>query len=70
MNLGRTETGYCCYCDLLPGWIVTGSDDFKKFQKEVQESLDFYVECAKADGEDYPNILDEEYEVIYNPIKD
>ena len=58
MNTGITETGYSCSCDLLPGWVVSGSDDFEQFKKEVKESIDFYVECAKADGEVYPSILD------------
>jgi len=65
MNTGITETGYSCSCDLLPGWVVSGSDDFEQFKKEVKESIDFYVECAKADGEVYPSILDSDYEIIY-----
>ena len=65
MNTGITETGYSCSCDLLPGWVVSGSDDFEQFKKEVKESIDFYVECAKADGEAYPSILDSDYEIIY-----
>jgi hypothetical protein len=44
MNTGITETGYSCSCDLLPGWVVSGSDDFEQFKKEVKESIDFYVE--------------------------
>lgn len=65
MNVARTQTGYCCDCDLIPGFIVTGSDDFEKFKKDVQESIDFYIACAKEDGDKYPAIFDGEYEVIY-----
>ena len=65
MNTGISETGYSCSCDLLPGWLVAGSNDFEQFKKEVKESIDFYIECAKADGEEYPSILDSDYEIIY-----
>lgn len=65
MNTALTETGYCCSCDLLPGWVVTGSRDFARFKEEVTESIDFYVDCAKADGEEYPSILDSDYEIVY-----
>lgn len=65
MDTARTATGYCCSCDLLPGWVVTGSSDFNQFKKEVEDSILFYVECAKKDGEKYPDILNEPYEIIY-----
>ena len=65
METARTETGYCCSCELLPGWIVTGSDDFDAFKKEVQESVETYVEWAKEDGDDYPAVFDGEYQLIY-----
>lgn len=65
MNTAKTDTGYCCSCDLLPGWIVTGPKDFEQFKKEVQDSIDFYVECAKADGSEYPPVLDADYEIVY-----
>ncbi len=65
MNTGVTETGYCCSCDLLPGWVVSGTDNFEDFKKMVKESIDFYVERAKADGEDYPSVLDSDYEIVY-----
>ena len=35
MNTARTENGYSCVCDLLPGWVVTCSGDFEQFKKEV-----------------------------------
>lgn len=65
MNTGITDTGYCCSCDLLAGWVVTGSGNFDEFKKEVQESIDFYIECAKADGDEYPSVFDGEYEIVY-----
>lgn len=65
MNVARTETGYGCNCDILPGWIVAGSDNFEEFKQEVRESIDFYIDCAKEDGSKYPSVFDGEYEVIY-----
>ncbi len=59
------NTGFCCACDLLAGWVVTGSDDFETFKKEVQESIDFYLACAKEDGEEIPAEFQGEYELIY-----
>ena len=52
-------------CDLLPGWTVSGSKDFKKFKAYVQESIDFYLDCARKDGDEYPAVFDGEYEVVY-----
>lgn len=65
MNTARTANGYSCSCDLLPGWIVASEGDFETFKKEVQESIDFYVACAKEDGNPYPAVLDGEYELVY-----
>lgn len=65
MDVAHTETGYGCCCDLLPGWVVAGSDNFEKFKEEVQESIDFYVDCAKEDGSGYPAVFDGEYEIVY-----
>jgi len=65
METARTETGYSCSCDALPGWVVAGSPDFDTFKKEVQESIDFYVECARKDGDSLPEELQGEYEVVY-----
>ena len=60
-----SNTGFCCACDLLKGWVVTGSDDFETFKREVRESIAFYVQCAKEDGEEYPAELDGDYELEY-----
>lgn len=65
MDVARTDTGYCCTCELLHGWLVTGSDNFDDFKKYVKESIDFYIDCAKKDGDDYPKVFDGEYEIIY-----
>lgn len=65
MNVARTENGYSCTCDLLPGWIVAKSGDFEDFKKYVNESVDFYLECAKEDNVEYPAVFDGEYEIVY-----
>lgn len=65
MQTGITEKGYSCSCDLLPGWVVASTGDFEKFKSEVQESIDFYIERAKADGEEYPSVFDSDYVIIY-----
>lgn len=65
MKTSYTESGYCCMCDLLPGWTVSGSKNFEKFKAYVQESIDFYLHCAKKDGDEYPALFDDEYEVVY-----
>nr|DAZ70842.1 MAG TPA: antitoxin [Caudoviricetes sp.] len=65
MNTARTENGYSCACDLLPGWIVAYTGNFEGFRAYVQESLDFYLEGAKEDGEKYPHIFDRHYEIVY-----
>lgn len=65
MNTARTEKGYSCSCDLLPGWVVAYGDDFEGFRKYVQESIDFYIDCARQDHESYPPVFDGEYEVVY-----
>lgn len=65
MNVARTDTGYCASCDLLPGWIATGSDNFEDFKKYVRESVDFYIDCARHDGDKYPAVFDGDYEIIY-----
>lgn len=65
MNVARTDTGYCCDCDLLPGWVVAHGGDFDEFKKYVQESIDFYIDCARKDGDAYPAVFDGQYEVVY-----
>lgn len=65
VNVAKTECGYSASCDLLPGWVVAVSGDFSELQKEVQESIDFYIDCAKEDNEDYPAVFKGEYAVYY-----
>ena len=38
---------------------------FSELKKELFESVDFYVERAKADGDVYPEVLNQEYEFEY-----
>ena len=65
ITTARTENGYSGSCSLLPGWIVAHTGNFDEFKKEVQESIDFYVECAKADGDSYSTVFDGEYKLVY-----
>lgn len=65
MNAARTENGYSCACDLLPGWVVAYSGSFADFKQYVRESIDFYVEGAREDGIGYPDVFDGEYEIVY-----
>ena len=58
LNTPKTPEGYSASCDLLPGWVVAFTGNFDEFKEYVQESIDFYVECAKNDGDEYPAILD------------
>lgn len=65
LETARTENGYSCTCGLLPGWLVAYDGDFEGFRKYVGESVDFYLECAREDGEAYAPVFDGEYELTY-----
>jgi hypothetical protein len=65
VKVSKTPTGYCASMEALPEWIVGVSGSFSDLQKEVKESIDFYIECAKADGDKYPAALDGDYELEY-----
>lgn len=65
LETARTENGYSCTCGLLPGWLVAYDGDFEGFRKYVEESVDFYLECAREDGEAYAPVFDGEYELAY-----
>ena len=65
VNIGKTPQGYSASIDLLPGWVLGTSGSFTEFKKELQESIDVYVEWAKEDGDEYPSVFDEEYEFEY-----
>ena len=59
INTSKTPVGYSASCDLIPGWVVAYEGDFNGFENYVRESIDFYVECARADGESFPEILED-----------
>ena len=54
VNVAKTEGGYSASCDLLDGWVVA-----------VRDSIDFYIDCAKEDGDSYPEIFDRDYRIEY-----
>ena len=54
-----------CKAQSKPYYSKDTDDKGNALKREVKESIDFYVECAKADGEVYPSILDSDYEIIY-----
>lgn len=57
INTSKTLEGYSASCDLIPGWVVAYQGDFDGFEAYVRESIDFYVDCAKADGDPFPEEL-------------
>lgn len=63
INVTHISTGFACWCDLLPGWTVSHGNDFGKFLEYARESIAFYVRCAKEDGDEYPSILDGDYDI-------
>ncbi len=65
IDVAKTESGYCAACDILPGWVVAVTGDFATLDKEVRESIDFFRECALADGVEYPKVLDEDFVIDY-----
>lgn len=66
INTSKTPDGYSASCDLMPGWVVAYEGEFNGFENYVRESIDFYVSCAIADGDSYPEILsDPDLELSY-----
>lgn len=65
ISTSRTEYGYSGSCELLPGWVVSFTGDFSSFVEYVKESIVFYVECAKEDNEEYPEVFDHVYELLF-----
>ncbi len=59
INTSKTLKGYSGSCDIIPGWVVAYEGDFDGFEEYLRESISFYVECAKHDGDEYPEILDD-----------
>lgn len=65
INVSKTDRGYSASCELLPGWVVAVTGDFADLKKEVKESIDFFIDCAKIDNEEYPQVFNEEYIALY-----
>lgn len=65
ISTSRTERGYSGSCELLPGWVVSFTGDFSSFIEYVKESIEFYVDCAKEDNEEYPEVFDHVYELLF-----
>ena len=65
VNVAKTESGYSASCDLLDGWVVAVTGDWSDLEREVRDSIDFYIDCAKEDGDSYPEIFDRDYRIEY-----
>ena len=63
VNVAKTESGYSASCDLLDGWVVAVTGDWSDLEREVRDSIDFYIDCAKEDGDSYPEIFDRDYRI-------
>jgi len=68
VNVGKTPKGYSASIDILPGWVLGMTGSFADFKKELQESIDLYIEWAKEDGDEYPSVFDGEYECKFNSV--
>ena len=68
VNVGKTAQGYSASIDILPGWVLGMSGSFAEFKKELQESIDIYLEWAKKDGDEYPSVFDAKYKFEYKFI--
>ena len=68
VNVAKTPKGYCASIDILPGWVLGTDGSFEEFKEELQESVDIFLQWAKEDGDEYPNIFNGEYsfEYIFN----
>ena len=55
----RIKNGYNAECDLCPGLFITHKGNFESFKKYVQESMDFYIDCAKKDGDNLYYIFED-----------
>ena len=66
IKAARTDDGYCCACDLLPGWFVAYDGDLDGFKEYVQESVDFWLEGRRKDGDAYPQMFDGDYQLVYD----
>lgn len=66
IKAARTDEGYCCACDLMPRWVVAYTGDLDGFKQYVQESVDFWLEGRREDGDDYPKVFDGDYQLVYD----
>lgn len=66
INVAHTEMGYTATCDQIEGWIVAVEGNFCELEKSIKDSIEFYVECAKKDGEEYDHILEGDYNLVYH----
>lgn len=65
VRVGKTLEGYSASIDILPGWILGKTGNFNEFKKELQESVEIFIQWAKEDNDEYPAIFDGEYEFEY-----
>jgi hypothetical protein len=65
VNVAKTPEGYCANLDIIDGFIVAVTGTIVDLKREVVESIEFYVDCAKKDNEEYPSVLDTAYELEY-----
>ena len=65
ISTSRTEKGFSASCSLLQGWVVAFTGNFSDFMEYVKESIRFYIDCAKEDGEEYPPIFDNTYKLTF-----
>lgn len=66
IKAARTDDGYCCACDMMPGWVVAYTGDLDGFKQYVQESVDFWLEGRRENGDDYPKVFDVDYQLVYD----
>lgn len=66
IRVGKTNKGYCADCEMLPGWVVAVTGTYGELREQVRESIDFYISCARKDGDKYPELFDKEYEIVYS----
>lgn len=46
IKASRVETGYCCACDLLPGWVVSYDGTIDGFTRHIgtRRSVSHFIE--------------------------
>ena len=66
IKAARTDDGYCCACDMMPGWVVAYTGDLDGFKQYVQESVDFWLDGRREDGDGYPEVFDGNYQLVYD----